>query len=309
MYPIGASIQEAIEAKTVNSEVILEPNESVPASPASAVYGKGQAVYIDNDSEIPKDTTLPDGQAVSKFETLSKDKTFKMNLSTEDIACDSLSNKFGMNYIEDEISPRKFIIKLDLNELISNDHGEICVLFELPINNSTGKNTVEANVSLSLPKTELAQSELNGRLQSELNGLQNDETLTVKAITDCLMEKIVSQLSSESKSIVTKKCRTAMNMPIEFIKQLSKQEPVVCGLKKATEFALGCQNRTDEPCLVTLENGNIDENEKLFCEICYVEDDVETSLGKEQFVVVFISVCCYIYAIPFLLVKECVAHF
>ena len=295
-FPTGASIQEVIEAKTAeaSSEVILETNESVLASPTSTVYGKGQAVYVDNNSELQKDSNLNetgannDGQAVSKFETPSKDETFKINLLTEDIACDSLSNKFGMNYIEGEVSPRKFIIKLDLNELIPND--DICILFELP-NNPSVKDTVEANVSLSLPKTGLIQTDLNSELQSELNRLQNDETLTVEAITDCLMEKIISHLKTESKSIMTKK--SASNIPTEFIKQLSKQKSMVCGFKKATEFALGCQERSDEGCLVTLENGNIEENGKLFCEICYVEDDMESNIGEKKFVAVCISVCCY----------------
>ena len=276
-FPIGAYISNAIEAKIKKdtAEVDVEKTER----PSGTVYGKGQAVYIDNDDDVSSFDEIHehDGNKSSKYLPLTKDKKFNINLLVEDISYDSLHDNFGSNYIEGNASPRKFMIKVDLNEACANnDLDDLCLLFDIS-DTSKCPDIVESTVGFFLPKTELMPSNLNDILESELNRFENGGTLTVKSIVQALIEKVAPEINNTPKIISSKKSNT--KVPVAFIQNVCKQTSKVYDFNKAVQYALESQEKMPMTPPVLFDSGN-NGIRKLFCEICYVEEDMEQCTGK-----------------------------
>ena len=219
-----------------------------------------------------------DYEDASKDKPISTDSKFNINLLAEDISNDSLYDNFGSNYIEGNVSPRKFMINVDLNKgRPSNDLDELCLLFEIS-DASKHPGVIKSAVSYSLPKTELIPSNFDNILESELKRLEhNGDPITVKTIVECLMENIAPQINTLK--IASAKKTNYRKIPVDFIQSVCKQTLKVYDFKQAVQFALASQERKAmKPSLsVDSENSGI---RKLFCEICYVEEDVEQCTGK-----------------------------
>lgn len=275
-FPIGAYISNAIEDKIKKdtAKIDVETKEC----PSGTVYGKGQVVYIDNDDNVsgPDEINEHDSNETSKYLPLAKDKKFNINLLAEDISYDNLHDNFGSNYIEGNASPRKFIIKVDLNEACPNsDLDYLCLLFDIS-DTSKHPDIVESTTGFSLPKIELVPSNLNDILESELNRLENDDPLTIKTIIECLMEKVTPEIKNMPKIVPSKKSNT--KVPVDFIQNICKQTSKVYDFKKAVQYALESQEKMAMAPSVLFDSGNSGIT-KLFCEICYVED-AEQCTGK-----------------------------
>ena len=213
----------------------------------------------------------------SKNKPMSVDSKFNISLLAEDISNDSLHDNFGSNYIEGNVSPRKFMIKVDLNKgRPSNDLDELCLLFEIS-DTSKHSGVIESAVRYSLPKTELIPSNFDDILESELKRLENRDPITVKTVVECLMENIAPQINTLN--IVSAKKTNYRNIPVDFIQSVCKQTLKVYDFKQAVHFALASQERKAMKPLMSVDGGNSGIR-KLFCEICYVEEDVEQCTGK-----------------------------
>ena len=280
-FPIGSCIRDAIQIKTKKDtgEIIVENEEPATITPNPIVYGKGEAKYIDNgEVQTPKPAEKKEinHDPTPSYEPLAKDEKFQICLVAEDIASDNLFKKFGGNYIEGHVLPKKFMIKAELNETPTYSNvDDIYFLFEL-LDGQTSKNTIKATVAFSLPKAE--ELEVN-ELESELNRLQNDGPLTVQSIVALLMEQIGNHVRAMPKSISTNPNKSSTKVPVEFIQQLCKSESEICDLKRAVQFALGRKEEIGAAHLL-LENRNDIGNEKRFCKICCVEEEAEQHIGK-----------------------------
>ena len=279
-FPIGSCIRDAIQIKTKKDteEIIVQNKEPAAVIPSPVVYGKGEAKYIDNgEVQTPYSTETKEINHDPKpsCEPLAKDEKFQICLVPEDITADNLFKKFGGNYIEGHVLPRKFMIKAELNETQTCDNiDDIYLLFEL-FDTLANENTIEATVAFSLPKAD--ELEVN-KLESELNRLQKCGPLTVHSIVDLLMERI----GNMPKRISRNPKKSSTKVSVQFIQQLCKWESEVCDLKKAVQYALGRKVEVDTPRLL-LENGNGSGNERRFCEICCVEEATEQHIGQSDF--------------------------
>lgn len=288
-FPIGAYIEDMIKCKNdqkntfpaVNTKKEVRFRQSNPA-----LYGKGDAIYLakeDNDFSCGEINSTLCNQPMVEIEPLIVDRKVKFSLLSEDIAPNNLLQQFGSNYIEDDISPRKFIIKADLNKHLPSDCKDIeecCLLFEI---GDSLSSVVDVDISVSVPSDNAKPPNLVEILQSDLSSLSHVGPLTAKAIVDHACEKIVSEIVCLSRNSCSKKAAPCIaKIPVEFIHNVCERKPEICGVREAVRYAVESID-AKENHLSTQYVSN-DERGQPCCEICFTEEDTQLETGEVQYI-------------------------
>lgn len=286
-FPLGAYIddmlksvcnnkKEAVPCAVNPKKIVTDPNESRPA-----LYGKGNAIYVEKEDNVLHAEILSNANNQLRTEPLTVDKKVTIGLLPEDITPNNLLEQFGSSYIEDDISSRKFIIKADLNNNLSNvckDNEECCLLFEVADSSSSA---VEADMSVLVPNEDVTTPNLVESVLSDLISFSNDGPLTVKAIVDHVKEKIVSEVVLLPGSSCLKKAALAITkVPVEFIHNICGRKPKVCGIRDAVQFSMK-SNDEKENHLAPKRFLNDNNCGQLCCDICFTGHNAELRTGKD----------------------------
>jgi hypothetical protein len=284
-FPLGTYIEDMLKCNNTekNTCVPVNTKKTVCSRQSSpALYGKGDAIYVekeDNDFSHDEINRNLSNQPLTVIEPVIVDRKVKLSLLLADIAPNNLLLQFGSNYVEDDISPRKFIIRADLNKNLSSDCKnveECCLLFEIGDSSSLG--VIEADVSALVPNDDDMPHNLVKFLQSKLSSLSHVVPLTVKAIVDCACKKIASEFVCSPRNSVSKKARSIAKVPVEFIHNVCERKPEICGIRDAVRYSVKSTDAKEERFAIQYVK-NV-ERGQLCCEICFAAEDAKQETGE-----------------------------
>lgn len=286
-FPLGAYIDDMLKSVCTKKEDLVlntvNPKKvgTDPKQSRSAPYGKGNAIYVEKeDINVfhAENVRNPTNQPITP--PLTVDKKITISLSSEDITPNHLFEQFGNNYIEDGTSPRKFIIKADLNKSLPSsckDNEECCLLFEVADSSSSA---IEADISVLVLNEDVTPPNLVEHVLTDLFTFSNDGPLTIKAIVDYVTQKIVSKVVLLHDGCCLKKAALGITkVPVELIYNICERKPKVCGIRDAVQSSM---KRTDaiEGHLLLNRHVNDNEHAQVCCNICFTEENVQLRTGR-----------------------------
>ena len=246
-------------------------------------YGKGDAIYVQEEDidfshdEIDRSVNK---QPVKEIAPFIVDRKLTSSLLLNSISPSSLLQNFGDNYIEDETSPRKFIIKVDLNNLPDGckNTAECSFLFEVADSSSC---VVEANISISFLSDKHAQPDnLLEILNCDLDTFCQGGPLTAKSVVDRLVEQLTLEVVLWPKHTGLKKAAPGLaKVPVEFIHDVCGRKPKICGVRDAVRHSVNT-TVTKEKNLQLPADRNKDKQPQLCCGICFTEEDTQLGTGE-----------------------------
>ena len=285
-FPLGAYIDDMLKSICKNKEEpflnVVNPRKvgTVPKESRPALYGKGDAIFVENEDDVSHDEFIRNANDRLMTEPLTADKKVTIGLLYEDITPNNLLKQFGSNYIEDDISVRKFIIKTDLNSnpsSVCKENEECHLLFEVTDSSSSA---VEADISVLVPNEDVTPN-LVEIVLTDLISFSHDGPLTVKAIVDHVKEKITSEVVLLPGSICLKKAAliSITKVPVEFIHNICGKKPKVFRIRDAVQFSMK-SNDAKENHLAPNRCVNDNDCGQLCCDICFIEKNAELRTGK-----------------------------
>ena len=283
-FPIGTYIEDMLKYSSTEKDTCLPVNRKKTACSKKsniALYGKGDAIYMENDNDISHEINrnLSNQAMIEEIGPLIVDRKMKFGLSLDDISPDNLSREFGSNYIEDDISPRKFIVKADLNKSLSSDlkdTRECCILFEL---GESSSSVVDADISVLVPSEHEKPNNLVEILQSELTSLSHIGPLTIKAIVDRTCETFTHETACLPRNSASRKAAPSIaKVLVEYIHNVSERKPEICGMRDAVRYSV--KSTVAEENYVQSQYITNIQPAQLCCEICFTEESTNLGTGK-----------------------------